>query len=278
MALESSRVVTSVELPNGVTLPYVQQGDPLGAPLLMVHAFLDSWRSFELVLPHLPESIRAIALTQRGHGEASRVDSGYRFGDFASDLALFTDALELDAAVVAGHSAGGVVAQRFAIDHPRRTRGPVLIGSPLTLRHKPGLQELWNTTLSRLTDPIDPDFVRDFQTSALPGPVPEGFFEILVRESLKVPAHVWRSTFEGFLEDDFSEDLARITAPPLVVWGDQDGILDRNEQDALVRAISGARLVVYPGVGHSPNWEAPQRLATDLAAFIGSLGPEGSAP
>lgn len=188
------------------------------------------------------------------------------------------DAVDLDAAVVAGHSAGGMFAQRFAIDHPERTRGLVLIGSPLSLRHKPGLREMWDTTLSKLTDPIDPEFIRGFQRSALAGPVPEGFFETLVRESLTVPAHVWRAAFEGFLEDDLSEDLARITAPTIVIWGDQDGILDRAEQDSLVRAIRGARLLVYPGVGHSPNWEAPERLAADLAAFVEGLGPGRGAP
>ena len=64
-------VVHSVELPTGVTLQYVEQGDPAGIPVLLLHGATDSWRSFEPVLPHLPSSIRAFALTQRGHGDAA---------------------------------------------------------------------------------------------------------------------------------------------------------------------------------------------------------------
>src|SRR5215208_938620 len=61
-------IVQSVELPNRVTLPYVEQGDPSGVPVVLLHAIADSWRSFERVLSDLPESIHAFALTQRGHG------------------------------------------------------------------------------------------------------------------------------------------------------------------------------------------------------------------
>jgi non-heme chloroperoxidase len=56
----------TVDLSTGVKLPYVQQGDPTGVPILFLHAIADSWRAFELMLPHLPESINAIVPTQRG--------------------------------------------------------------------------------------------------------------------------------------------------------------------------------------------------------------------
>ena len=62
----------TIVLPTGVTLPYVEQGDPDGVPVILLHGVTDSWRSFEPVLPHLPPSIRAFALTQRGHGDADR--------------------------------------------------------------------------------------------------------------------------------------------------------------------------------------------------------------
>ena len=64
--------VKSVKLSNGVTLPYVEQGDPSGVPVVLLHGITDSWRSFAPVLPSLPASIHAFALTQRGHGDADR--------------------------------------------------------------------------------------------------------------------------------------------------------------------------------------------------------------
>ena len=64
--------------------------------------------------------------------------------------------------------------------------------------------EFWESAVSRLTDPIDPGFVREFQESTLAQPVPQAFLDTIVQESLKVPARVWRAAFEGFLEDDFA--------------------------------------------------------------------------
>jgi pimeloyl-ACP methyl ester carboxylesterase len=264
-------VVGSVELPGGTTLPYVEQGDASGVPLVLLHAIADSWHSFERVLPHLPRSIHAFAVTQRGHGDASRPEGGYRPHDFAADLAAFMDALHLEAAVIAGGSSGGFAARRFAMDHPERTLGLAFLGSPATLRDKPVAQELWDSTVSKLTDPVGPGFVRAFVASTLAQPVPQAFMETIVRENLKVPARVWRATFAGLLEDDSFGELHRITAPTLIVWGDRDAVLPRADQDALQAAITGSRLVVYPGAGHAVYWEEPARVASDLVAFVEAI-------
>lgn len=258
----------SVELPGHIKLEYVEQGDPQGKPLLLLHGVTDSWHSFETVMPHLPSSIHAFALSQRGHGDSSRPETGYRYHDFAADVAAFMDALKIEAAVIAGHSMGSSVAQRFAIAYPERTLGLFLTGASAALRGNPAVVELWDSAVSNLTDPVDPDFVREFQASTLARPVPEAFFETVMRESLKVPARVWRATFEGFLEDDFSGELSRIKAPVLIVWGDQDAICLRSDQDAALKAIAGSQLVVYTGAGHAPHWEDPSRFAAELVRFV----------
>jgi non-heme chloroperoxidase len=265
----------TVDLPTGVNLPYVQQGDPTGVPILFLHAIADSWRAFELVLAHLPGSIHAFAPTQRGHGDASRPDSGYHPRDFAADVTAFMNALDVERAVIVGGSSGGFVARRFAIDNPERTLGLVFLGSPRSLRDKPDVIEMWDATLSKLTDPIDPAFVREFAASTLARPVPPEFLETIVHENLKVPARVWVETTRGLLDDDSVDELDRITAPTLIVWGDHDAILPRSDQEALVSAIPNARLVIYPGSGHALYWEEPERVAHDLVAFAQSLGSSG---
>jgi non-heme chloroperoxidase len=115
--------VQSIDLPTGIRLQYVAHGDPAGTPVLLLHGFTDSWRSFELVLPHLPVSIRALALSQRGHGDADRPATGYGPREFAADLTAFMDALGLGRAVVVGHSLSAIIAQRLALDRPERTLG-----------------------------------------------------------------------------------------------------------------------------------------------------------
>src|SRR5688572_33110782 len=127
--------VKYAELPNKIRLPYVEQGDASGIPVIFLHGYTDSWRSFELLLPELPERVRAFALTQRGHGDASRPETGYSQSDFAADVAAFMDAAGLQSAVIAGHCMGGFNAQRFAIDYPERALGLVLISTATNCRN-----------------------------------------------------------------------------------------------------------------------------------------------
>jgi non-heme chloroperoxidase len=268
----TTTAINCVELPNGVELPYVELGDPRGVPVLFLHGYTDSWVSFERFLPHLPGSIHAFALSQRGHGDATRPLTGYHPSDLAADLAAFMDIINLGTAVIAGHSMGSYVAQRFAIDYPERTRALVLMGSFTNMRGNRPVAELWDS-VSKLTDPIDPGFVREFQLGTLAQPVPRAFLDTVVGESLKLPARVWRAALKGLMEADFSRDLGRIKAPTLIVWGDQDALFLRSDQEALAAAITGSKLVVYPGAGHAFHWEDPRRFAADLAAFTESLAP-----
>jgi pimeloyl-ACP methyl ester carboxylesterase len=260
-----------VSLPNGVEMPFLEQGDRSGVPLLLLHAVGDSQRIFEGLLDALPPALHAVVPTFRGHGDAGRPATGYRSSDLAADLVAFMDALRIEAAAVAGGSSGGLVAQRAALDFPGRVLGLVLLGSPLTFTDKPAAQELWASTVSKLSDPIDQAFVRGFLLSTLSRPAEDARLDVLVEESLKVPAAVWKATLDGVLHDDFSAELGRIGVPTLVVWGDADTVLPREDQETLARLIPGGRLVVYEGAGHVFYWEDPSRVAADLASFLGRL-------
>ena len=260
--------IQSIELPTGVRLQYVEHGDPQGVPAVLLHGASDSWRSFELVLPHLPEWIRAIAVTQRGHGDTSRPSAGYRTRDFAADIAALLDALGIRQAVIVGHCMGGYVAQRFAIDYPERTRGLVLAATRSTWFDHPDIRALAEA-VAGFTDPVDPAFVREFQLGTLAQPVSPQYVDTVVAESLKLPARVWQSLFDECLApaDHPAAELGFIGAPALVVCGDRDS-LALNQQEGLAAAIPAAVLKTYPGAGHALHWEQPMLFATDVAAWI----------
>jgi non-heme chloroperoxidase len=262
--------IEPVELSTGVTLECAEQGDPSGVPVVLLHGISDSWRSYERVLPHLPESIRAIAPTQRGHGESSRPEGAYSYRDFAADVAALLDERGLDEAIVVGHSMGSNVAQRFAIDYPRQTRGLVLVSSFFRLADNDAPMEL-SAAVSTMEDPVDPGFVREFQESTVEQTVPEPFMETVVEESLKLPARVWREVVASTLEDDFSSELDRIEAPTLLIWGDRDDIVQRADPEAQKEVIPSSRLMVYEGAGHAIHWEEPERFASDLVTFVESI-------
>jgi non-heme chloroperoxidase len=111
-------LMKTVTLDGRLRLEYFEQGDPDGVPLVLLHGYSDSSYSYELLLAQLPESVHAYALTQRGHGDADRPLTGYSPEDHADDVRAFLDAMEVDAAVVVGHSGGSYSAQRFALDYP----------------------------------------------------------------------------------------------------------------------------------------------------------------
>jgi non-heme chloroperoxidase len=259
-------------LPGGPRLTYVEQGDGAGLPVVLLHGVADSWRSFERILPHLPRSIRAIAVTQRGHGDAGRPATGYRVEDFASDLLAFLDVLAIEAAVLVASSSAGLTVQRFAVDHPERTLGLVFIGAPRSLRDKPSVTE-FVTAASELSDPVDRSFVSELLDATLARAVPPDLRATLIAENLKVPARVWKATINGLVEAVPAVESGTITAPTIIIWGDRDRLLPRSDQEALAAAIAGSQLVVYEGAGHAVQWEEPERVAADVAALAGRRPP-----
>ena len=262
--------IRQVELPGGVTIPYVEQGDPAGVPVVLLHGFSDSWRSYELLLAELPGTVRAFAVTQRGHGDADKPAAGYRPEDYAGDVLAFLDATGLDAAVIVGHSGGSYAAQRFAADHPERTLGVVLIGAFAAMAGNAAVGELWDA-VAELTDPVDPAFVREFQESCVAGPLPDGFLDAIVAESLKLPARVWREYLRAHIDAEAPTASGPLAVPGLVLWGELDAFCPRADQDALRQAIPGSRLVTYAGIAHCPHWERPQASAAEIAAFAVAL-------
>ena len=262
-------------LPNRVTLSYVDQGAAAGPTIVLIPGLTDSWRSYERVLPLLPSSVRVIAVSLRGHGDSDKPESGYRAADFADDVRALLDHLGILRVVAVGHSSAGLVAQRLAIDDPERTVGLVLESSFTTLRGRADLEKIVATTMAPLQDPVDPAFVSRFQSGTVLRPVPGPFLDAMVQESLKVPARVWREGFTGLLLDDHTRELAAIRTPTLLIWGDGDSIIDRQQEEALRSAVAGSQLVVYSGVGHTPHWEDPGRFAGDLVTFVTSLHRRG---
>lgn len=266
-----SGTIGHVELSSGVRLEYEERGDRDGVPLLLLHGATDSRHSWDPVLPHLPQSVRAVALSLRGHGDSDRPLDGYTIGAMAADAAAAIDALELGPAIVVGHSMGAWVAERLAIDSPGRVAGLVVAGSPGATRENAPWAAFCRE-MSGLAGPVDPGFAREFQLGTTERPLPAEWLDLFVAESLKLPARVWRDLFRGFLEVDLFDELASVAAPTLLVWGDRDALFTRAEQKRLAETIPHARLTVYEGTGHALHWEEPQRFAAQLAAFALTQG------
>jgi non-heme chloroperoxidase len=257
----------TIRLASGPQVHYAEQGDPGGEPIIFLPAYTDSWFSYSRVLPLLPGRYHAYAVDQRGHGDSERPDCCYTVEDFAADVVAFLDTVGAERTTLVGHSASCLVARRVAEAHPERVARLMLLGAPGWLGDNQEELAL-QTAVRALEDPVPAVFARELQGAAAHVTLPEPFFERLVAESLKLPARVWKSTLEGLFAFDDAAELGRIAAPTLLIWGEWDRWLPREEEDQLAFTIPGARVVVYPATGHSPNWERPERVAADLDAFM----------
>jgi len=262
--------VRKVRLATDITIPYVEQGDPSGTPVVLVHAWGESRGSFDRLLPLLPSSLRVFAMDQRGHGEADKPATGYALSDYAADVERFMDAVEVESAILLGSSSGGYVAQQVAVTAPDRVAGLVLVGSPRSLHGRPGFAD----ELDGLTDPIDPNWVRAsldwfprFQ------PVPGWYIDDRVADGVRMPARVWRGALEGLTTALPPTETGVIASPTLIIWGARDELLHREDQEAMAAAIPGSRLVIYKDTGHLVLWEQPKKVAADLILFVDQQHP-----
>jgi pimeloyl-ACP methyl ester carboxylesterase len=257
----------TASLSTGVSLRYAAQGDPSGVPVVLLHGLTDSHPSYAPMTVHLPDHIRAYALTTRGHGDSDKPAHGYELEQQAADVAAFLDAVGHESAVIVGHSMGSYIAQRFAIDHPERTVGLVLMGAFRTFVGHTEL-EAFRAEIDHIEDPVPEALAREFQESTIARPLAPGQLEDAIAESRKVPMDVWRAALDGLLHAVPPTDRAMITVPTRILWGDRDAFCARGEQLLLATAIPGAELIIYEGTGHALHWEEPARAAADIAALV----------
>ena len=260
-----------IRLANGVTLAFVELGDPKGEPLLLLHGYTDTSRSWTQVAPYLLRH-RLLIPDQRGHGASDAPDCCYSATAFAEDARLFLDAMKVEKAAVAGHSLGSMVAMTLAAEHPGRVTRVALIGSTALVPVKRG-DWLW-TNAHALQAPLDPSsaFLRVWHPANQPTPVDKAFADAAMAEILAIPLHVWRGVMRELAEIPAGRHAADIKAPVLILSGGKDPLFPAEHHAALVKAIPHAEARVFPDLGHNLSWERPAETGPALARFLAAGG------
>lgn len=260
-----------VKVDTGLTLQYVVQGDPKGPVIVLLHGAGDSWHSYDLVFPLIPSRYRTFAVTLRGHGLSDHPKAGYSRAEFASDITAFLKAMDLRNVTLVGHSLGSFVAQVVTQnDAENRIARLVLIGSGPGAPRDPSEPSELSTYFASVRDPIDYEFARDFQAGTAFTPLPAAFLETMIGEVQRVPAVMFHELAKGLTDPDAVAKLRRIKVKTLLLWGEKDSMFSRKDQDGLLSAVAGSKLIAYPSTGHALHWEKPQEFARDLVAFVES--------
>ena len=270
-----------VELRPGLTVHYRDEG-PRDAPVVMLlhgsNADLHTWDAWTT---DLARDHRVIRFDQIGHGLTGTDPAGdYAPQTFADDVGRMADKLGVGRFVLAGNSMGGGIALRYALAHPERLDGLVLLdssGAPrlgkaagnigFTLARNP----VGSWLMTRITPrSIVAKSLR--QTVSNQAIVSEAIID-RYWELLRFPGNRAATVvrFSQPMTPFAADRLARLPMPVLIQWGADDPLIPLAAGQWLHRAIPGSRMIVYPGIGHIPMEEAAARSVLDLRGWLTKL-------
>jgi pimeloyl-ACP methyl ester carboxylesterase len=236
---------------NGVKTWYDTAGS--GDPLVLLHGGLVTNDTWGATIPALAESFAVFAPERRGHGHTPDVEGPLNYADMAVDTIGFLEQVVKGPAHLVGWSDGGIIALLVAIERPDLVRRIVPVSANMT---PDGVVPEAHDALS--ADPDDPALAM--------------FRALHAAHSPDGPDH-WPVFFAKFTEmastqpDITKEQLATITAPTLVVSGDDDMIALEHTLD-IYRAIPGSELAIIPGTSHALFMEKPDAVNRVVLDFL----------
>lgn len=260
---------------GGINLNVHETGPAKGKPILFIHGFSQCGLAWIKQLnSELAQEFRLVAMDVRGHGQSDKPRDAY--GDsklWADDVRAVITALGLEAPVLCGWSYGGVVMSDYLARYGERDIAGThwvstitRLGKPLAERGFLGANFL--EVVPALCADDAPDGGEAMQTFLRlcmhEAPALEDLYFFLGYNGL-VPAHVRRS----LLARDLNNDAAVATSrkPMLISYGERDRIVTPAMARHVAQLTPHARVSAYPGVGHMPFWEAPERFNRELAEF-----------
>lgn len=256
---------------RGATFHYQELGPPEGSEelgprrlVVFLHGLvmdnLSSWY-FTLANP-VATACDVLLYDMRGHGKTTRTKTGYTLADMTADLAGLLDALDLRRPVTfVANSFGGMLALRFAMDHPDRVDGIVLVDSHVP--HATWASEM-QATLSLQGEERDRMIAANFK---------DWLGRNSKRKSNRLAKNAGELVYETSLVEDLGtfseftdEELGRVRCPVLGFYGEDSDIRDHG--DRLARVIPDFELRVFPESTHSIIWEKTAELRAQVLDWV----------
>ncbi len=265
---------------NGADINIYYKDWGMGRPVVFSHGWplnADAWDGQMHFL--VRNGFRAIALDRRGHGRSTQTSSGNDMNGYADDLAAVIEALDLEEAVLVGHSTGGGEVTRYIGRHgTKRVAKAVLVAAipPLMLKTQVNPEGLPIEVFDGLRAALAADrsqFYKDLSVSfygANKGvKVSQGILDQFWLWSMQCGQINAYESIKAFSETDLTEDLRKFDIPTLVMHGDDDQIVPvKNHAEKSAKLVKGAKVLVYPGAPHGLTATHQDRVNTDLLAFI----------
>ena len=266
---------------DGTQIFYKDWGS--GRPVVFSHGWplnADAWDDQAMLVAD--HGHRAIAHDRRGHGRSSQPWGGHDLDTYADDLAQLIETLDLQEAVLVGHSTGGGEVTRYVGRHGTdRVAKLVLLGAitPLMLKTPANPNGTPIEAFDAIRAGVSADRSQYYQDLSEPfyganrpgNQVSEGMRDSFWLWSMQVGLKGAYDCVKAFSETDLTEDLRRVDVPTLILHGDDDQIvpIDASARRA-VELVKDVTLKVYPGGPHGLAQVAPYKdqFNTDLLTFL----------
>jgi 3-oxoadipate enol-lactonase len=252
---------------NGVKIYWEEEGS--GDPILLVMGL--GWPSYMWyrTKPLLVKRYRTITLDNRGAGRSDVPVGPYPIALMASDAAAVLDAAGVESAHLYGVSMGGMIAQEFALQYPKRVKSLILgctaAGGPESKRAEPEVLEVLTRqgmTSEEAARAINP-YIYD-----------KGTLQSRIEEDMKIRLQ-WTAPSEGYLAQlqgiilwEAYSRIAKIAAPTLVVHGETDQLVPAENGRLIAQRISGSKLVMIPQASHIFSTDQPDAAHKQVLEFL----------
>ena len=255
---------------NGLRISYESQGE--GTPLVFVHGLGGTGNVWYAQRATLSRYYRVITYDLSGSGRSDKSRREFSIDGWADELAGLLDQLSLPSAVVAGHSMGTVIVQRFAAKHPQRTTALVLAG---------GITELsaaGKEAFTKRAETVEKEGMVAVADTVLGGALSPGTREGnpalagMVREMLQAnDPNCYAGHCRALMAASARMDQEKITCPTLLVVGDQDPVTPLAAQRQIAAVIKNSRIRIVPNTAHLTMLESPGAFNTALLEFLATL-------
>lgn len=259
---------------NGTVLAWEEMGT--GPAVVLVHGLSETQASWQQQHGMLSQQFRVVACDVRGFGESETANASPRPEQYGEDLRALLAHLSIGSAVIVGFSMGGVIAQRFAIDHPEMATALIIAASSSVVnrqaaeyyRERAELAETQGLEAVRATTANDAGAC--FVAS---GPLVVEAYRHLRRQAVRDArgyANACRA-MATLRERPLTQELASIRCRALVITGERDVLCPPKASEIIHGAMPNSRLRILRGVGHCLHWEDPASFNGALIDFLCSL-------
>lgn len=257
---------------NGVELNYKLEGPANANLLTMVHGWTAGQVLFEFggLFNALSSRVRVLTLDLRGHGDSGKLEKDYSLNTITKDVLELLKYLGIEEQIIIlGQSMGGFIATNFALKHPERTKGLILLNTTVRLLDSKEVKGTWDTLIQNLRKDRE-STMREVTTQMFYGPSDPSIIDRLIEMSMKTPVEIGIRVFNEILTNNLLDDLGKIEIPALILHGEYD-IIPLRQAQAMHERLPNSRLVVIKNCGHLPFIEKPEETQKAMFEFLGSL-------